>query len=442
MSEVTAKEVQEAIEKVHKSFEDFKGENDSRLKEIEKKGHADPLLEKKVEKMSTAVGELDTSYKKMTDARETEEKEYKEKMEKLEADQKAWVDKIETVLNRGDVKEDKETGLIITPDMKEHHEAFMNGFLRKGRDESLSELEEKALSVGSEPDGGYVVPATTTQRIITKVFETSPIRQIAAVETIGTDRMTGLVDKDEAATGWVAEKASRTETDTPQLAQWEIPVHEQYAEPRVTQKLLDDAQFNIENWLQNKVADKLARTENTAFVAGNGTGKPRGFTDYTTVATADSSRAWGSLEHVITGHATAFTASDPADPFISLVTALKAGYRTGATWVTGKLTLATIRKFKDGNGQYLWQPGIIAGQPTTILAYPILEAEDMPAMGANALSIAFGNFRQGYTIIDRIGIRVLRDPFTTKPFVKFYTTKRVGGGVVNFEAIKLMKHSA
>ena len=332
-------------------------------------------------------------------------------------------------------------GADDTPD-GEHvaAKAALLKYLRKGEQRlntaEFAALEgmQKALSVDSDPDGGYVVTPEMSNRIIEVVYETSPIRQIATVETIGTDAMEGLYDGDEAGAGWVSERGSRSETDTPQLGQWRIPVHEVYAAPRATQKFLDDANMNVEAWLNRKVADRFARRENTAFVLGTGVGQPRGFMTYASGSTR------GTIERVNSGDGTHMVPKAVFD----VLYALKNPYRTGAVWVMNRATVGYIRTMRDesggaGTGDFLWQPGLQAGQPALLAGYPIVEAEDMANLGTGSnLPIAFGNFREAYTIVDRVGIRVLRDPYSNKPYVEFYTTKRVGGDVVNFEAIKIM----
>lgn len=325
----------------------------------------------------------------------------------------------------------------------EAYAAYKSGFrlFLGGGKEALEGDERKAMAVGSDPDGGYLVPADMSGRMITRVFETSPIRQIANVQLIGTDALEGIADTDENSSGGaVAERATRSETDTAQLRKWRIEVHEQYAAPRATQKLLDDANVDAEGWLARKTADIMARTENTWFVTGNGINKPRGFTDYTTAATADASRTWGTLEHIMSGASADFAGSNPADKLFDLVGAFKDAFLANARWVTRREVITKIRKFKDSaGGTYLWQPGLQQGQPQQILSFPVTIAQDMPTLAADSLSLAFGDFSEGYQIVDRQGIRVLRDPYSAKPYVEFYTTKRVGGGVVNFEAIKFLK---
>lgn len=309
-------------------------------------------------------------------------------------------------------------------------------YIKTGND---SLLREKAMSVGSDPEGGYFVPSELANSITRTIFNSSPIRQLARVVSIENDAFEELLDKEELAASWVAETGSRAETATPEIGQLRIPVHEIYASPKVTQKLLDDSKINIDGWLTEKIGDKFGRAEATAFVSGNGVGQPRGFLSYTTAATSDATRAWGVLEHVASGASGAFASSNPGDALISLVFAMKAGYRRGATWLMNSKTTAATRKLKDGQGNYLWQQSVIAGQPDLLLGYPVEAAEDMPDIAASSLSIAFGNFQRAYTVVDRHPMRMLRDPYTAKPHVLFYTYRRVGGDVVNFEAIKVLK---
>jgi HK97 family phage major capsid protein len=310
-------------------------------------------------------------------------------------------------------------------------------YMRKG-DQALSSDEIKALSVGTDPDGGYVVNPDLSGRIVMKVFETSPMRAYASVQVISTDALEGLFDLNEASSGWVGETDSRTETNTPQLGKWRIPTHELYAKPTATQKLLDDAEINMEAWLAGKVAEKFARDEATAFVTGSGINRPRGFLTYASGTTLP-----GTIERFITGVNGAFAAApNGGDVLINALYGLKAQYRANATWFMNRATTTLTRKLKDTDGAYVWSPGIAAGQPATLLGYPVASFEDMPDPATDSLSIAVGDMREAYQIVDRIGIRTLRDPFSSKPYVEFYTTKRVGGDVVNFEAIKLIEFTA
>jgi HK97 family phage major capsid protein len=280
-----------------------------------------------------------------------------------------------------------------------------------------------------------------SNKVSTKIFESSPIRQIANVETVGTDALEGANDLEEASTGWVGETEDRTETNTPTVGEWRIPVFEQYAMPKTTQKLLDDASRDVGAWLSNKVSGKMARTENTAFVVGDGDKKPRGFMTPTFVSTADATRAWGEVQFIGTGVSADFPAAPAGwNIFIDTIAAVKAPYRQNAKWVMNRSVLAASMKEQDSNGQYFWTSDLTSnGFGFRILNFPVVEAEDMADLAANSLSIAFGNFEEAYTIVDRAGIVVLRDPFTAKPHVLFYTTKRVGGDVVNFEAYKAIK---
>jgi len=275
----------------------------------------------------------------------------------------------------------------------------------------------------------------TSGRIVQRVFETSPMRAYASVQVISTDALEGLFDLNEASSGWVGETDARAETNTPQIGKWRIPVHELYARPHATQKLLDDASINMEAWLAAKVADKFARDESAAFVNGNGVNRPRGFLTYGAGTTLP-----GQIEQLPTGASGAFAAApNGGDVLVDALYSLKAPYRANAVWAMNRSVLRAVRKLKDSDGAYLWQPGIQAGQPSAIMGYPVASFEDMPNLGANSLSIAVADWREAYQIVDRVGIRTLRDPYSSKPYIQFYTTKRVGGDVVNFEAIKLIR---
>lgn len=327
------------------------------------------------------------------------------------------------------------------PEQAEYAKAF-NKWFRKGDRavDDLGDLAVKAkMTTDSDPDGGYFVP-TETDNVIDRVLGTvSAMRQLARVISISTDEFKKLVNMGGAGSGWVGERESRPETDTPTLRELVFNTAELYANPAATQKLLDDASVDISQWLADEVAIEFAEQEGAAFVTGNGVNKPRGFLAYDTVANA--SYAWGKLGFVVTGAAADFATTNPADALIDLFFALKAGYRNGASFLTSDASMKSIRKMKDGQGNYLWAPPTVADQPSTILGKPVVTDDNMPALGANAFPVAFGNFSRGYLIVDRIGVRVLRDPYTNKPYVHFYTTKRVGGGVQNFEAIKLLKCS-
>ena len=317
--------------------------------------------------------------------------------------------------------------------------AFVERYLRRGIDAGV---EMKSLSGASGGEGGYAVPREIDGTIAATLKSLSPIRSIATVVQTGTSGYRKLVATGSMGTGWVGETAARPETATRSFAEIAPPSGELYANPAASQAMLDDAMFNVEDWLAEQLGREFAVAEGSAFVNGNGTNRPKGFLTYSTTNEFDSVRAFGTLQHLATGAAGAFPASNPQDKLVELVHSLKAPYRQGACWVMNSDTLSRIRKFKTSDGAFIWQPGMVEGQAATLLGYPVVEAEDMPDVGANSLSIAFGNFRAGYLIADRGETRILRDPFSNKPFVHFYATKRVGGAIIDSQAIKLMKFAA
>jgi len=316
--------------------------------------------------------------------------------------------------------------------------AFVDAYLRKGIKEGV---ELKSFIGTSDSTGGYAVPREIDAAIDAVLKSISPIRRIANVVKVGSAGYRKLVTTGGTPSGWVAEGAARPETATPVFHEIVPPAGELYANPAASQTMLDDANFDVEAWLADEIAQEFARAEGQAFVAGDGTNKPKGFLTYTTTNEADSVRAFGSLQYVASGAAGAFASSNPQDRLIDLVQSLRAPYRQGAVFVMNSTTLSGIRKFKTADGAFLWQPGLAEGRADTLLGYPVIESEDMPDIAANSLSIAFGNFAAGYLIAERTETQILRDPFSHKPFVHFYATKRLGGGVSNSEAIKLMKFS-
>ncbi len=311
---------------------------------------------------------------------------------------------------------------------------------RKGNPDMLSDGERKAMQAGSDSDGGYLLPTPTVGRVVSRIFELSPIRQLADVQTISTDALEGVLDNDESSYGWVSETGTRSDTTTPQVGKYRIEAFEMYAMPNATQKLLDDAAVDIEAWLAGKVSNKFARVEGAAFINGTGVGQPRGFATYATAQTDDSSRPWGTIQTIKTGVSSDFAASTPADILFDLIQAFKSAYLQSASFVTRREVIAKIRKFKESTtNAYIWQPGLQQGQPDRLLGYPVTIAQDIPALASGSLSLWLGDWKEAYTIVDRQGIRTLRDPYTNKPYVRFYSTKRVGGGVLNFEALKAIQ---
>ena len=311
------------------------------------------------------------------------------------------------------------------------------GFLRSG----AGALELKSFNGAAGADGGYAVPRELDAVIDAALKAASPIRAVANVVQVGSAGYRKLVTTGGTASGWAAETAARPETATPVFNEIAPPMGELYANPAASQAMLDDAQFDVEDWLGREIAAEFAKAEGAAFVNGSGVNRPKGFLTFPTATTGDATRAFGTLQYLASGAAGDF-AVNPQDRLIDLVQALRAPYRQGAVWVMNAATLARIRKFKTSDGAFLWQPGLVAGQPDTLLGYPVVEAEDMPDIAANSLAVAFGNFRAGYLIAERSETQILRDPYTNKPFVNFYATKRIGGTVSNSEAIKLMKFAA
>lgn len=313
---------------------------------------------------------------------------------------------------------------------------FVEGYLRRG-----IALEMKSVSGVNPADGGYAVPREIDSAVDALLKSISPIRSIANVVQVGSAGYRKLVTQNGVASGWAAEDAVRPETGTPVFNEVVPPFGDLYAKPSATQAMLDDAQFDVEAWLAGEIATEFAKAEGTAFVNGNGINRPKGFLQAPVAVTADSTRIFGTLQYVPTGTLGAFSAN-PQDKLVELVHTLRAPYRQGAAWVMNSATLAAIRKFKTVDGAFIWQAGLASGQPDTLLGYPVVEAEDMPDIGNNSLAVAFGNFKAGYLIAERTETRILRDPYSNKPYVQFYATKRLGGCVSNSEAIKLLKFSA
>ena len=320
------------------------------------------------------------------------------------------------------------------------HKAAFDAYVRSGETAGLRALEMKAMSIGSNTDGGYLVPPEVEQVIGQRLTAISPIRSIAGVRTISSNVYKKPFMTAGPATGWVGETDARTQTSSPTLDELSFPAMELYAMPAATASLLEDSAVNLDQWIGQEVEQVFAAQEGTAFVSGDGANKPKGFLSYTTVD--NGSWSWGNIGYVASGAAGAFPSSNPSDVLVDFIYAVNAGYRQNSVFVMNRKTQSAIRKFKDTDGNYLWQPPAQAGGRASLMTFPVIEAEDMPDIAANSLSIAFGDFNRGYLIVDRAGVSVLRDPYTAKPYVLFYTTKRVGGGVQDFDAIKLMKFAA
>jgi HK97 family phage major capsid protein len=314
--------------------------------------------------------------------------------------------------------------------------AFVERYVRRGIEAGV---ELKSVDNATTGAGGFAIPREIDDKIEKSLVAISPIRAIANVVKVGSSNYRKLITSGGTPSGWVGFEAARPETATPSFSEIIPASGELYANPAASQHMLDDAMFDVESWLANEIATEFTRAEGFAFVKGNGTSQPLGFLNSPTAATVDSARPMGTLQFLATGAAGAFPATNPADKLIDLVQTLRQPYRQGAVFVMNSSTAATIRKFKTADGAFIWQPGLVSGQPASLLGYPVIEAEDMPDVAANSLSVAFGNFKAGYVIAERNATSILRDPYTHKPYVHFYATKRVGGQVVNSEAIKLLK---
>ncbi len=317
-----------------------------------------------------------------------------------------------------------------------HRKAF-DAYLRSGDDAGFRGLEGKALSTAVASDGGVLVSPQAADRIRTILLSNASIRAVASVVTVEGASLDMLIDRGEIGAGWATETANATETTTGTLEKINVALHELAAQPKASQRLLDDVAFDVEAWLAERIAERFARAEAGAFVSGNGVDKPRGFLSYTNVP--NGSWAWGQIGYVPTGVAGALTS---IDPLVDLVYSLGAQYRARGTFVMNSRTTAVLRKLKDADGRFLWSDGLGGGEPARLMGYRVLICEDMPDIAANSLSIAFGDFQSGYTIAERPDLRVLRDPYSAKPHVLFYATKRVGGGVTDFAAIKLLRFAA
>ncbi len=398
-----ANDVAEAFDDFMIAFEAFRQANDERLMQVETQIGADVVTTEKMNRINMALDQ-----------------------------QKRQMDQLFLKSRRPGSEGTRFNSFASS----EHKNAF-DGYVRKGNENGLRRYEEKAMSRSSDPDGGYLVPDETAAEIGKRLASISPIRSVASVITVSSSMYKKPFAMTGPATGWVSEADLRSQTAAPTLSELQFPTMELYAMPAATSTLLDDAAINIDEWLAQEVEISFAEQESAAFINGDGTNKPKGILDYATVDEAGWS--WGNLGYVPTGSDGTFNAAASSDVLVETIYALKAGYRQNANWLMNRRSQADIRKLKDADGNYLWQPPAAAGEKAMLMGFPVLEAEDMPDIASNSLSVAFGDFNRGYLIVDRAGVRVLRDPYSAKPYVLFYTTKRVGGGVQDFDAIKLIK---
>ncbi len=393
-----------AFDDFMRAFESFKETNDDRLKQLEQRSSSDVVTDEKLTRIDKVLDE----HKRVVDALV-----HKSARPVLGATR-------------------------LQPGQTLQHKAAFDAYVRKGDSGQLRDLEAKALTVGSDSDGGYLVPDETEAAINSSLKDISPLRAISGVQQVSGSVYKKPFATTGAETAWVGESASLDEIDTPTLTELAFPTMELYAMPAATQALLDDSVVNIDQWIADEVRSAFAEKEGAAFVGGDGVNKPKGFLSYTAKLESQRAAANEELETIITGANGDFPGVDPADVLIDLIYALKSGYRANAHFVMNRATQATVRKMKDSDGNYIWQPGFAPGQSPSLMGFPIAESEDMPDLANNSKSVVFGDFRRGYLIVDRVGIRVLRDPYSNKPYVLFYTTKRVGGGVQDFDAIKVL----
>ncbi|PHR59366.1 MAG: phage major capsid protein [Robiginitomaculum sp.] len=392
------------------TFSAFKDANDVRLAEIEAKNSADILLEEKVDRLNTALDQQSRRIERMS----------------IHNAQPQLGSQLGSQLNKATQNAESKSA--------------WSSYIRSGDGTGLLAMESKGANAGVGGEGGYVAPAQTESLIDSALREASIFRSIASVRQVGASSFKKPISINGASSGWAGETDARPETTAPQLELLDFPVGELYAMPAATQLLLDDGVADVDQWLADEVRDIFAAQETNAFTVGNGTNKPKGILGYTNVA--DSAHSWGNMGYVATGSDGAFDTNSPIDSLIDLIYAPKPRYRANANFTMNRRTLGQLRKFKDADGNYIWQPSLQSGQASTLLGYPVVEVEDMPDVASDSYSIAFGDFRRGYLIVDRQGVRVLRDPYSAKPYVLFYTTKRVGGGIQDFNAIKLLKFAA
>lgn len=421
-------ELKTAIDELGKTITDFRTKNDEALAQL-KKGNEDFLTKADAEKINKAIDDAVAAVKKRTD-------EIEAKANRLQlgggADAAAEIKQAAEFAKLTGQKD-------FTPEQLREYKTALEQVLRN------PERKTQTLAVGVDPAGGYMVTPDKTGRIVKKVYETTPMRQLANIVVIGTDSLEGMIDNGEADAAWAGETTTRTQTDTPQVGMWKIEVKELYAYPRVTQKLLEDATIDVEAWLADKAGSKFARKENTAFLLGDGVLQPRGLTTYPTSTVADDTRAWGTFQIVKTGTDSSFGATtNGSDKILDLIFETKAAYRQAAKFLMARRTNGGVRKLKDGQGNYAYGLGLKEGALVeNVFGFQVVDGEDMPAFGAPAANaIAFGDFAECYQIVDRLGITVIRDNITTPGFVKYHMRKRVGGGAINFEAVKFLSFGA
>ncbi|TDI18404.1 MAG: phage major capsid protein [Acidobacteria bacterium] len=352
-------------------------------------------------------------------------------------------DALELKVNRGGLGGGPGPGTGLLPQERNELNQALRTYLKTGKIEGLMHFSpQSAMEIGSDPGGGWLVVPEFEKLIGQIIRDRSPFRQVARIRLLNSgDAYEETYSKDAAGAEWVAESEARPTTSTPGLFKLRIPLREIYAQPEASQRIIDDSSYDITGWLTEQVGIAFAEAEGTAFITGIGLDRPRGLLDYPTAATPDASRDWQVFEHIATTAAGSFGSPNPADQLVDVVYSLKSGYKSRAAWMMNSTVAGTIRRFKDGDGRYLWTDSLVSGQPPMLLGYPVVLNEDLPNIAANSLSIVFGDFQSGYTIVDRAGIRLLVDPFTNKPQVRLYSYKRVGGDCRDFNSVKFLKFS-
>jgi len=409
---IKMEELKKVINDLGKTWETYKAENDKQIAEL-KAGKSDPILAEKIEKINADLSKI--------------------------SDLKQQLEALETKVARGEFQGG---GSEVVDKIKAQHKDAFEKWFRKGGDANLEAVKtlqvQAGLSTLSDPDGGFIVTPPEFDQAIDRVAGmTSVMRRICTVQSIGTDTYKKLVNQGGSTSGWVAEKASRTETSTPTLKEIAINTKEVYAEPATTQIMLDDSMFDIANWLANEVSIEFAEEEGDAFINGNGVEKPHGIAAYPMIA--DSSYSWGKVGYTVSGHATTI---NNVDKIMDVELSLKPIYLNGASWLMNRATAGKLRQLKDGDGNYIWRPGMEAGAPNVLFGYPVNLDDNVDNIGAGKYPVFFGNFKRAFLIVDRMGIRIIRDNLTSKGNVLYYCTKRVGGGITLFEGIKALKVSA
>ncbi|PWW00233.1 HK97 family phage major capsid protein [Hoeflea marina] len=387
-------DIAEAFDEFGEAFREFRATNDARLAQLERRGSADALTEDKLRRLDTALADFDRLVVR------------------------AARPPLGGPGGDGEVR------------------AAMNAYVRKGRTDGYEGLEGKGMSVGSEADGGYLVPDETETALTAALRDESPIRALASALTISTSLYKRPFVVSGAGSGWVAETAARVETSTPQLAELGFPAMELYACPAATKQLLDDSVVDIETWLVGEMATAFGEQETRAFIEGDGLTMPRGILAYPRVA--HDAAGFGQVGTLATGTPGDFDPDAPADVLLDLVHSLGARYRRNGVFLMNRMTLSAVRRLKNADGDYLWQPRLGEGLETSLMGFRVEECEDMPDIAPGAPAIAFGDFRRAYLIVDRQGVQILRDPYSAKPYVLFYATKRVGGGITDFNALRLL----